>query len=61
MKKFRVQFTGRKIKAIGKLANFFVTVESDTVHNAIISLYDYYEHIHVLTVDGLVYKNLSDK
>jgi len=56
MKTYRIQFNGRKVGAIGKLANFFVTVESGTVHNAIISLYENYEHIHVLTVDGLVYK-----
>jgi hypothetical protein len=56
MEKFRIHFSGRKINAIGRMSKFFVTVESDTVHNAIISLYEEYDHIHVLTVDGLVYK-----
>ena len=57
MKNFRIHFSAVELGSIGKSQKFFETIEAENADKAISLLYDRYEHIHVLTVDGLVYKN----
>ncbi len=46
-KKYRVTFNGRAKGAIGRSSNFQVTVSADSPQQAILKLYDEYDHIHM--------------
>ena len=43
---FTIKFTGRTKGAIGIFQEFTETVEAETIDQAIIKLYDNYEHVH---------------
>ena len=50
MKTFTIQFSGRKAGAIGIFGNFEETVEANNKDEAILKLYDVYEHITILKI-----------
>lgn len=52
---FTIRFEGRKAGAIGALSKFTETVKADNLDTAILRLYDNYEHIAILTVNGEKY------
>lgn len=50
MKEFKFQFVGKRVGAIGASTYYQQAVESDTLENAILKLYDTHEHISQLKV-----------
>lgn len=52
MKKFKLSFTGREVTAIGKVYRITATIEAKTEQAAILKLYEKYDHITALTVNG---------
>lgn len=50
MKRFRIQFVGRKVGAIGIVYRHDVTVEAETPEDAVAKLYDTHEHITGLEI-----------
>ena len=52
MKKFKLSFTGREISAIGKTYRIHATIEAETQQAAILKLYEKYDHVTNLTVNG---------
>lgn len=52
MKKFKLSFTGREVSAIGKTYKITATIEAENEKAAILKLYEKYEHIQSLTVNG---------
>lgn len=44
---FEIFFNGRKKNAIGAFSNFNTSVFAETAHDAVLKLYDQYEHISV--------------
>ena len=60
MKEYKFQFEGRQVGAIGTFSGFAKTVESDSLENAILKLYDTHEHISKLKVwNGVEYFPVS--
>lgn len=53
MKKFKVDFRGREIGAIGIHHRFVVKVKAQDKNAAIFSLYQKYEHISVTSVEEI--------
>lgn len=52
MKKFKIEFTGRRRGAIGVYETFIETVEATSLEAARIGLYDNYDHITIYSVNG---------
>ena len=47
MATYRIEFIARYAGALGRRENFTEYVEAPTYNEAVIKLYDKYEHIHV--------------
>jgi len=58
MNTYKLNFTGRKINAIGKKSNFTEIVTAENAETAKLKLYDNYEHIQVLKVNNKEVNNL---
>lgn len=52
MTKYIISFNGRLKNAIGITSNFVETVEANCEENARLKLYDNYEHIRVIDIQG---------
>jgi hypothetical protein len=51
MKKFTITFNGRKAGAIGIMYDSTVTVEAKDKTEALLKLYDDYEHVRVIGIE----------
>lgn len=50
MKEYHFTFFGKTVGAIGASSSYSKTVESDSLENAILKLYDTHEHISQLRI-----------
>jgi len=48
---YQIRFIGRKLGAIGIVYEISEHVEAESQDQAIMKLYDKYEHIRILTID----------
>ncbi len=49
---YTIHFRGRKVNALGVMDVFNIKVVADSIEKAILSLYDRYEHISVISIDN---------
>jgi hypothetical protein len=62
MKTYKIQFSAVTLGAIGKKQKFTETVSANNLYEANLKLYDKYDHITLLSVNGKRFDyNLTEK
>lgn len=50
MKTYKITFTGRLINAIGKTYSHTITVKAESQDEAVLKLYEKFEHIKIINI-----------
>lgn len=61
MKQYKISFEARLKGAIGKSYKYSKTVKADTFKEAVLSLYNDFDHVHVKAVNGVKYDPLMNQ